>query len=141
MEDLAGGRTGMTRLELERIARNASPPVGATDVCLVVTGTPGERLTSGAPAGRGGTTRHGVAWVIDGRVKSEPIATFERTADAAALADLLAGTPRSGPDRLAPREVDRTRPAAPVGVEALAHPAAIPDGSRAGEQIGLGLGS
>jgi hypothetical protein len=134
----------MTGFDLARIARDAIPPVGATDLCLVVEVTEGGRLSNGEPAGIGVTSRYGVAWVIDGRAKSAPIATFGRHAEAMALMDLLTGPAlRSGPGRGVPPAPERTRPAASPATEdaAAPQPAADPGaGPRGGDdQLGFAL--
>lgn len=88
-----------TVVELERLARAAIPPVGMTDVCAVVDVEPCDRLTDDrSPSGlivepdgsrRAPRTWYGVAWVVDGRLKSKPIALLDRQADAFILIDLL----------------------------------------------------
>lgn len=106
----------MTTLDLIRIARTVIPPVGASMAIAVVDHEPGGKLSNGFPSGIGGRTRFGVAFLVEGRLKSAPIALFERQSDALHLVGIINGTadPASRP---APRGtgmlVGRTE--APVG--------------------------
>jgi hypothetical protein len=93
----------MNAVELERIARSTIPPIKATGLCLVVDHEPGGVLANGAPSGMGGRTRFGPAWIIDDRVKSRPIALFDRQADAHRLLSILRGdAPASRPAPVIP---------------------------------------
>jgi hypothetical protein len=78
--------------ELRAVAATVVIPDGATDLKVISVSEPGERLPDGSWAGRGGTTRFGPAWMINGGLEtSPPIETYESVRDAMALHALVAG--------------------------------------------------
>jgi len=101
----------VTSAELIRMTRDIVPPVGATMAVAVVDHEPGGKLVNGAPSGQGGRTRHGVAWLVNGRTQTAPIALFGRPRDALALLRVLKGEAPRGP--LAPTTPVDERQAVP----------------------------
>jgi hypothetical protein len=77
--------------EIEVFAMTVELPGGVTDVCMTVVVERGGKLDNGDPDGKGGSTKFGPAWVLEGRRKSEPIALYESQKDALALHAALAG--------------------------------------------------
>lgn len=64
-------------------------PEGITDIKMVTVHVPGGTLPNGTPNGLGGVTKYGPAWVLHGRLTSEPVALFESQADAVELYSLI----------------------------------------------------
>ncbi|HET7030384.1 MAG TPA: hypothetical protein VFI34_07720 [Candidatus Limnocylindrales bacterium] len=97
--------------ELVRIAARVVPPVGASQLVATVDVEPCGRLSNGVPSGvvveadgtkRPPRTTYGVAWLVDGRVRTDPFATFDRGDDAYHLIRILEGevaTPRPAAHR------------------------------------------
>ena len=106
----------MTALELARLVRDLVPPVGATMAIATAEHTPGPRPGTG-------TTAYGVAFLVDGRAKSEPIATFGRARDAYALIDLLNGRAPRGPLAPTTRALETRDVPDPAGPGAPSHEA------------------
>lgn len=123
----------MTTVELERIARSQVPPVGATMAVATVDVTPGGRLSNGYPSGLGVRTTYGVAWLVEGRIRTRPFATFPRGEEAYRLVALINGTerraPRSAPDPVAALgavQREQARSEASTAWDASSSPVAVP---------------
>jgi len=87
-------RTEATRVsheELVRVAQEAILPGDVTDVIMVARHDHGEKLPNGDWSGLGGHTTFGPAWVLGGRLQSEPIALFDSQKDARELYQMLVG--------------------------------------------------
>ena len=77
--------------EILEVALAAEVPSHVSDACMVVVVGRGGKLDNGDPDGKGVTTQYGVAWLTEGKHKSEPIALYESQADALALYKALVG--------------------------------------------------